>query len=105
MKDRNRSGGHAHVELFTPELVRDAVIVPIYLDMVIDTHGRFFPLGVLVGMGRQLGQRRFVDGFKKVSAGVLHLLQGPLIEHDQLFSNGPVQLCQREETMVSQLVS
>ena len=80
MKDSDGGGGHTHVELFTFELIGNAVIVTIHFDMVIDIDGRFFPLGKLISMGRQRGQRGFVDGFKKVHPGDFHLLQGALVK-------------------------
>ena len=101
VEDRDGGGGHAHDEFFASERVRDAVIVTVHLDVIIDVHGDFFPLGKLMTVWRQGTQRRFINGVKQVPAGCLHLLQLPLVEAYQFFGNGPVELCQQEEALIS----
>ena len=39
IEGRDGGGGHAHVELFAPELMRDAVLVTVHFDVIIDVHG------------------------------------------------------------------
>ena len=101
IEGRDGGGGHAHIEFFAPELVGDAVIVAVHLDVIIDVHGDFFPLGKLITVWRQGPEGRFINGVKQVPAGYLHLLQQPLVEAYQFFGNGPVEFCQREEALVS----
>jgi hypothetical protein len=102
VKDRNGCGRHAYVELLSPQLVWNAVIVAVNLHMVIDIGGRLFPLGELIAMGRQWGQRRPVDGFEKMMSGSFHSLQRPLVEHRQLLSDRLIEFSQREESVVPQ---
>ena len=102
MEDRDRGGANARLELLSPELIRHAVIVAVYLHVVVDIDGDFFPLGELVTVSRQRGQRRPVDGVEQMLPGDLELLQGALVKYNQLFRDRLVEFCQREETMVSQ---
>ncbi len=42
----------AHIDLFLDELIRDAVVVVVNFNMVIDIYSGLFPFAVLVGMRR-----------------------------------------------------
>src|SRR5450756_1558130 len=47
-EDLDRASAGTDVDLFADEAVRDAVVVAIELDVVVDAHLRLFPDGVLV---------------------------------------------------------
>ena len=62
--------GQAHVELFSYQLVGDAVEVALHLDVVVDVYPCLFKQGKLVGAGRQGPKRRFFQFLKDLMATV-----------------------------------
>ena len=63
--DRGRRG--AEVEPLAPELPRDAVVVVLEFDMVVDADLRAHPKRELVGPGRQRTQGRPLDRLEEVA--------------------------------------
>src|SRR5258705_9343745 len=47
----DRGAGDAYVDLLANQWMRHAVVMAIYFDVVIERHGREFPLGVFEGGG------------------------------------------------------
>ena len=58
------AGGDADVELAFNEVVRYRVVMALDLDVIIDVHPGFLPLGVFVRCGRQRFERWPVDGLE-----------------------------------------
>ena len=54
--------GDTHIDLFFNQVVGDAVVMSVHLDVVIDVYPGFFPLGKRIGCLRQGLQCRFVNG-------------------------------------------
>ena len=60
----DRGGGDAHLDLLLHQAVRDAVVVAVDVDVVVDVDDRRLPLGEFVARGRQRLHRRAVDGLE-----------------------------------------
>ena len=66
----DRGGGVAGFELLTGKLIRNAVVVPVDLDVVIDIGTDGFPFRHYVGFGRQWLKGGMIDlGIREVNCG------------------------------------
>ena len=67
------------------------VIVLVVLDVVIDMHTGLFDIGILVRLGRQGPQGRFVQLLELAEPGAGQLLEGALIEIIQQHADGLIE--------------
>jgi len=88
--------------LFPGELVGDAVVVTVDLDMVVDADSGLFPLGILIGYGRQSFEGRFIEGLEEGFSGGVEFLELAGVEIFQGSEEDLVELPDVEEVMVSQ---
>src|SRR5271157_1031286 len=91
-----------NLHFFMNQLIRDTVIVAVYLDMVIDIDPGRLPFGKDESMNRKGFEDGFFQGFKETLSGSLEFFKGAVIEKLQLFLDRLVQFCQVEEGAVSQ---
>jgi len=101
-EDLHGGVGKTNIELFVDQLVRDAVVVVVHLDVIIDIDPGALPFGISIGMNRKRFQHRFLKGFKQNLPGTLELLKGTVIESFELFCDGLSELTETEEGSVSQ---
>jgi hypothetical protein len=88
--------------LFPGELVWDAVVVTVNLDMVVDVDSGLFPLGILIRDGRQRFEGRLIKGFEEGFAGSVEFLELAGVEIFQGSGDDLIELSDVEEVMVSQ---
>jgi len=88
--------------LFPGELVGDAVVVTVDLDMVVDVDSGLFPLGILIGYRRQRLEDGFIEGFEEGFASGIEFLELAGVEIFQGSEDDLVELPDAEEVMVSQ---
>ena len=63
-KTLDRRGRDADLELSFDERVRDAVVVAVNLDVIVDVDAGFLPFGVFVGLGWERFELRLFQRFK-----------------------------------------
>src|SRR5205823_6133218 len=83
MKDLDRRGSDARLDLLAEQLVRHAVVMLGDLDVIVEADPAALPLGVFVGQRRQRSERRYVK--------LLELTAGAPTAHHaivQLFEQG-----------------
>ena len=102
MKDFDGGGGETDVDLLAGQLVRDAVEVAVGRDMIIEIDLQFAPLTDFITFGGKRPQGRFVEGGKLAGACAFAFAEGLVVERDQKFGNGQVQLIQTEERALAQ---
>jgi hypothetical protein len=68
VKGLHGGGGEPDIELFSQQLIRDAVVVMVHLDVVVDINLRLEPLGVFVGTLRQRQGTGSIDSLKQLPA-------------------------------------
>ena len=93
--------GEPHIELVFHQGIRDGVIMPLDIDMVIDIDAGAFPLGVFIRLGRQGTQCRAVNGGKQAVSRPRQLLEGARVEHAQEGRNRFIGLRERKEGVVA----
>jgi hypothetical protein len=84
------------------QLVRDAVVMVVYFDVIVDIDPGALPFGINIGMNGEGFQNRFFKGFKQDPTGTFELLKGAVIESFELFCDGLFELTEAEEGSVSQ---
>ena len=94
-------GGQAHVELAPGQSVRDGVVVPVDLDVVVDVDPDLLPLGEHVALGGQRAKRRTVELLKQRAPRSRELAERAFVEPFQQPGDGGVELGQREERAVA----
>lgn len=99
-QDLDHARGEADIDLPSDELIGDAVVVAVDLDVVVDIDRCLLPFRVFIGMERQRLQGGLVDRFKEDSAGRVQLLELAVIELGELLRDCFVQLREAEEGMV-----
>src|SRR4030042_5240573 len=90
------------IELFMDQLVRDAVVVMVHLDVIVDIDPGALPFGIDIGMNRQRFEDRFFKGFEQELTGSFELLKGAIIQSLQFFCDGLFELAEAQEGSVSQ---
>jgi hypothetical protein len=85
------------------ELVGDAVVVPVDLDVIVDVDCGQFPVGELVGPFRQRPQRGLVQLFKEAEPGPIQLLEWALVEPLQTLPDAAIGLGHAVEDLVAQV--
>ncbi len=83
MVDRHSAVGGLDFDFLLYQVVRDGVIVLVVLDVVIDMYPCFFDVGVLVRLGRQGPQRRFIQLFELAASCAGEFFEGPLVQGSQ----------------------
>ena len=73
----DRGRGHTHLDLLLHQPVRDAVVVAVGIDVVVDVDDRRLPLGEFVAGGRQRLHRRAVDGLEGALPRAVEFLERP----------------------------
>ena len=98
----DRALGDPGVELLADQPVRHRVVMPVDVDVVVEPDPPRPPFGILVGLGRQLLQRRLVELEKQVAPADAEAAHRPRIEVGDQLPDRPVQLGQRKEAPVPQ---
>src|SRR5438445_10236528 len=73
------TGGKSHIQFFPNEPERDAVVMPLDLDVVIDINPGHSPLGIFI---RHIGKRLSlgaIEQIKELTAGLPYLAQLPAV--------------------------
>jgi len=101
--EEDLDGGNCetNIELFMDQLVRDAVVVVVDLDVIIDIDPGTLPFGINIGMNGEGFQNRFFEGFEEEFPGTFELLKGTVIKGLQFFCDGLFELAETEEGPVS----
>lgn len=68
MEQLDGLGGDPSADLLADQLMRDRVVVPGDLDVVVDAGSAFLPLGILIGPGREGLKGRLVDLLEQFEA-------------------------------------
>jgi hypothetical protein len=89
--------GVTGIELLTGELIRNAVVVPVNLNVIIDVGPDCFPFGHHVALGRQGLKSGSIDAFKQRSSRAFTFAERPLIQAFQQFLNRLIELGNSEE--------
>lgn len=66
VKSLHGGGGEPDIKLLFQQLTRDAVVVMVHLDVIVDINLCLEPLGLLVGTLRQRQRTGPVDGLKQI---------------------------------------
>ncbi len=92
-EDLDGPGGQPHVDIGAGEAVRDAVIMGVGLDVIIDAGAAGAPLAELVRLDRQGLQRRAINLFEQAPAGCAEPADRTLlIEQRQQFAETSARL-------------
>ena len=92
----------AHVDLLPHQPVRDAVVVAVDVDVVVDVDDRRLPLGEFVARGRQRLHRRPVDGLEDARREPWSFLNGRVLRSTSNVADGGVELFEAEELAIAQ---
>jgi hypothetical protein len=92
VKQLHRLGRQAHIELLLHQLVRDGVVMPLDLDVVVDMHPCPLPFRVGVALARQGVHRRAVELLEEGAPAPGQLLEGALIELPEQGADRRVEL-------------
>ena len=74
--------GDARVELLADRPMRHRAVMPVDVDVIIETGPPHAPLGIFIGLGRQLFQRRTVEFEKPVAPADAEAAHRPRVEID-----------------------
>src|SRR4030067_823865 len=101
-EDLHGGSRETNIELFMDQLVRDAVVVVVHFDVIIDIDPGALPFGIDIGMNGEGFQNGFFEGFKQELTGTFKLLKGAVIESFELFCDGLLEFAEAEEGSVPQ---
>src|SRR5205807_964558 len=93
-------GSDARVELLADQPMRHRVVMPLDIDVVVEPDPTNSPLGIFVGFGRQLLQRRAIEFEEQIAPADAKTAHRPRVEIDNQLGDRLVQLGEREETAV-----
>lgn len=102
MEQLDDAGRQADIDLLPGEAVGHRVVMADHLDVIVDADPRHLPFGKLVAHRRQRSQGGPVQFGEGGLAAARQLLEGPGVEPQHEFGDGPVDLVQAEETLVTQ---
>jgi len=102
MEDLYRVSGEACFQLLVGELIRNAVIVAIDLDMVVDVHAHRRPVSHDIALGGKRLQRGSIQGGIERGPGPFPLAERPLIQALKPFAQGLVEFGQGKEFFVAE---
>src|ERR1700680_1561073 len=80
MEDLHRRGGETSFQLLASELVRDAVVVAVHFNVVIDRGADGLPMGQYIALDRQELQGRAIEFGKQTGTRPLAFPERPLVE-------------------------
>ena len=98
----DRGGGKAHLELVAHQAMRDAVIVAVDLDVIVDVHDRALPLGELVACRRKRRHGGAINRGKGARPRAFELLERAVVQIDKQFADRRVEFGECEERAVSE---
>ena len=98
----DRGVGVTRHEVLPDEHVRNAVVMPLNIDVIVDVDFHLGPLGVLIARSGQRPHRRPVDGFERLGATARQFLERPTIQVHEQFCDRNVKLDKGEELAVAQ---
>ena len=93
--------GDANLDLLMYEAVRDAVVMLGDLDVIIEVDPAALPLGILVRLIRQRGQRRAIELLEQISPTSSPAAQGSPVQLDKERVDRFVEGGEREEAAVA----
>jgi hypothetical protein len=96
------SGSQAHVDRLADQAVGDAVEMAVDFDMIIEVDAGFAPLGLLVGLGRQGGERGLVVGQELGVTRARELFEEAVVEFRQQRANSGIELVETKEGVGAQ---
>ena len=99
LKDFDGGGGEASLQLLTGELIGNAVVMPVDLDVVIDVGADGFPIGHHIAFGRQRLKSGPIHFDEQRSASAVAFAKSTMIQLFEQFVDGLVQFRQREEPL------
>jgi len=88
-------------DVMTDESVRDAVVVPVDIDVVVEGDGAFLPLGINVGIGGQRSHRWTIERLVHTAPRPGQALERTFIELNQQRADRRVELLQAKEALLS----
>jgi hypothetical protein len=80
VEDLDHLGGETDFQLLFDEGIGDGVVVPIDVHMIVNVNAYEFPLGILIGLGRERLESRTVERLKNTLTGAREFLKRPLVE-------------------------
>jgi hypothetical protein len=89
-------------KLLADQPVRHRVVVPIDVDVIIETDPAQTPFGIFVRVGRQRLQRRAVELEEQIAAADAQAPHWSCIEIDDQLADRLVQIGEREEATIAQ---
>jgi len=89
-------------DLLTNEAMRDAVIVSVNFDVVIDVHPTFVERRNFVTLCRQRTKHRPVESFEPIAPVTFEFLERAQVQIDNQLADSPVELGEAEEAMITQ---
>src|ERR1035437_1720010 len=101
-EDLDHRGADADVRPLADELVWNAVVVVVDLEVVVDADLGPLPGGELVGPGRKRAESRSIDRLKDAAPRPIELSEGPVVQPGEAFSDRGIGLGNREERAVAQ---
>jgi hypothetical protein len=99
-EDLDDGGGEAGLDPLVQELVRDAVVVVLDRDVVVDVDAGVHPLGELVSARRQRAQQRTIELLEELAPRDAELAHRPRVERGEQLPDCGVQLGDAEEATV-----
>ncbi len=103
VEDLDRSIGHPGPQLLSQQGVRHRVVMLVDLDVVIETGAAFLPLGVGIGLDREIQERGAVQLLEQLPSARSEMAGDAGIELVAELADGGVGLGQREEPPVPEL--
>ena len=92
MEHLDRGGAEARPEFLAHQRMRYAVVMPIDIEVIIEGGAHTFPLGVDIRCRRQRPHRRPIQRLEHKAPGTGQLLERPLVQFDEQWPDGCVQL-------------
>ena len=89
-------------QFLSHQLIGNAVIVALDLDVVVDVHAHRFPLRQDIALGRERLQRRSVEGSIERGTSTFPLAERTLIQAFEKLGQGLVEIGEAEELFVAQ---
>ena len=102
--DLHHARCHLDFDHLVDQLVGNAVEIFVHraLHVAVHVDAGLRPFGQFIRLGRERFQSRAVDGLEENPPGAIHLLKRLVVEFGHLGHDGPVELGQGEEGVVSE---
>jgi len=84
--------GQAHLHMLPAKLMGNAVEVIPGLDMVVDVDQTLFPLGILIGGGRQGFESELIDGLEEAPSCAVEFFEFAVIEVLEFLGDAVVEI-------------